>query len=43
MEDGARMLCAPYQPIRQPQSIADRQLEIEFLDPSAEAFSLTFD
>jgi thiol-disulfide isomerase/thioredoxin len=31
-----------YQLIRQPSPIADRQFEIEFLDPGAEAFSFTF-
>jgi thiol-disulfide isomerase/thioredoxin len=31
-----------YQLIRQPQPIADRQFEIEFLDPGVEAFSFTF-
>jgi thiol-disulfide isomerase/thioredoxin len=31
-----------YQLIRQPKPIADRQFEIEFLDPGAEAFSFTF-
>jgi len=31
-----------YQLIRQPSPIADRQLEIEFLDPGVEAFSFTF-
>jgi thiol-disulfide isomerase/thioredoxin len=31
-----------YQLIRQPMPIADRQFEIEFLDPSAEAFAFTF-
>jgi len=31
-----------YQLIRQPDVIADRQLEIEFLDPGVEAFSFTF-
>jgi thiol-disulfide isomerase/thioredoxin len=31
-----------YQLIRQPKPIADRQLEIEFLDPGVEAFSFTF-
>ena len=31
-----------YQLIRQPQPIDDRQFEIEFLDPGAEAFSFTF-
>jgi hypothetical protein len=43
MKDGVRLFCAPHQLIRQPQPIADRQLEIDFLDPSAEAFSFTFD
>jgi Thioredoxin like C-terminal domain len=28
--------------IRQPKPIADRQLEIEFLDPGVEAFTFTF-
>jgi thiol-disulfide isomerase/thioredoxin len=31
-----------YQLIRQPPPIADRQFEIEFLDPGAEAFAFTF-
>jgi thiol-disulfide isomerase/thioredoxin len=31
-----------YQLIRQPQPIADRQFEIEFLDPGAEACAVTF-
>ena len=31
-----------YQLIRQPQPIADRQFEIEFLDPGVEAYSFTF-
>ena len=31
-----------YQLIRQPQPIADRQLEIEFLDPGVEAYAFTF-
>jgi thiol-disulfide isomerase/thioredoxin len=31
-----------YQLIRQPGPIVDRQFEIEFLDPSVEAFSFTF-
>ncbi len=31
-----------YQLIRQPQPIADRQFEIEFLDSGAEAFAFTF-
>jgi len=31
-----------YQLIRQPSPIADRQFEIEFLDPGVEAFSFTF-
>ena len=31
-----------YQLIRQPRPIADRQFEIEFLDPSVEAFAFTF-
>jgi thiol-disulfide isomerase/thioredoxin len=31
-----------YQLIRQPKPIADRQVEIEFLDPGAEAFVFTF-
>jgi thiol-disulfide isomerase/thioredoxin len=31
-----------YQLIRQPKPIADRQFEIEFLDPDAEAFAFTF-
>jgi hypothetical protein len=31
-----------HQLIRQPQPIADRQFEIEFLDPAVEAFAFTF-
>jgi hypothetical protein len=31
-----------YQLIRQPKPIADRHLEIEFLDPGVEAFVFTF-
>ena len=31
-----------YQLIRQPQPLADRQFEVEFLDPGVEAFSFTF-
>jgi thiol-disulfide isomerase/thioredoxin len=31
-----------YQLIRQPKPIADRQFEIEFLDPAAEAYAFTF-
>jgi hypothetical protein len=31
-----------YQLIRQSRPIADRQFEIEFLDPGAEAFVFTF-
>jgi hypothetical protein len=31
-----------YQLIRQPQPIADRQLEIEFLDPGVAAYAFTF-
>jgi len=31
-----------YQLIRQPGPIADRQFEIEFLDPGVEAFAFTF-
>jgi hypothetical protein len=31
-----------YQLIRQPSPIADRQIEIEFLDPGAEVFVFTF-
>ena len=31
-----------YQLIRQPAPIVDRQVEIEFLDPGVEAFSVTF-
>jgi hypothetical protein len=31
-----------YQLIRQPQPIADRQFEIEFLDPGAAAYVFTF-
>jgi hypothetical protein len=31
-----------YQLIRQSKPIADRQLEIEFLDPGVEAYAFTF-
>jgi hypothetical protein len=31
-----------YQLIRQPKPVADRQFEIEFLDPGVEAFAFTF-
>jgi hypothetical protein len=31
-----------YQLIRQPEPVADRQFEIEFLDPGVEAFTFTF-
>ena len=31
-----------YQLIRQPKPIADRQFEIEFLDPGVQAFAFTF-
>ncbi|HEY0524058.1 MAG TPA: thioredoxin family protein [Stellaceae bacterium] len=31
-----------YQLIRQPEPVADRQFEIEFLDPDVEAFAFTF-
>ena len=31
-----------YQLIRQPQPIADREFEIEFLDAGVEAFAFTF-
>jgi thiol-disulfide isomerase/thioredoxin len=31
-----------YQLIRQPKTIADRQFEVEFLDPGVEAFAFTF-
>jgi hypothetical protein len=31
-----------YQLIRQPQSITDRQFEIEFLDAGVEAYAFTF-
>lgn len=31
-----------YQLIRQPEPIAERQFEIEFLDPGVQAFSFTF-
>jgi hypothetical protein len=31
-----------YQLIRQPAPIADRQFEIELLDPGVEAFAFTF-
>ena len=32
----------PYQLIRQPKSIADRQFEIEFLGSGVEVFAFTF-
>ena len=43
-EAGRGTLAEPrmYQLIRLPGSIADRQVEIEFLDPGAEAFCFTF-
>jgi len=43
-EQGNGTIAAPrlYQLIRQRSGIADRQFEIEFLDPGAEAFSFTF-
>jgi hypothetical protein len=31
-----------YQLIRQPKPIADREFQIEFLDPGVEAFAFTF-
>jgi hypothetical protein len=31
-----------YQLIRQPRPVADRQFEIEFLDPGVEVFAFTF-
>jgi hypothetical protein len=31
-----------YQLIRQPKPVAERQFEIEFLDPGVEAFAFTF-
>jgi hypothetical protein len=31
-----------YQLIRQPKPIAERQFEIEFLDPGVEAYAFTF-
>jgi hypothetical protein len=31
-----------YQLIRQPGPIADRQFEVQFLDPGVEAFAFTF-
>jgi hypothetical protein len=42
--EGAGRIVQPrlYQLIRQPDSIADRQFEIEFLDPGAEAYVFTF-
>jgi thiol-disulfide isomerase/thioredoxin len=41
---GSGMLAEPrlYQLIRQPKPIVDRTVEIEFLDPGAEAFCFTF-
>jgi thiol-disulfide isomerase/thioredoxin len=43
-EQGAGVLTEPrmYQLIRQSKPIADRQFEIEFLDPGIEAYSFTF-
>ena len=43
-DQGHGMVTEPrlYQLIRQPQSIMDRQFEIEFLDPGVEAFAFTF-
>ncbi len=43
-EAGRGTLAEPrmYQLIRQPGSIGDRQVEIELLDPGAEAFCFTF-
>jgi hypothetical protein len=43
-EEGKGTVAEPrlYQLIRQPKPIADRQFEIEFLDPGVEAFSVTF-
>ena len=42
--DGAGTITAPrmYQLIRQPQPIADRVIEIEFLDPGARVYDFTF-
>ena len=31
-----------YQPVRQGDPVADREFEIQFLDPSAEALAFTF-
>ena len=43
-DQGNGMVSEPrlYQLIRQPGSIADRQFEIEFLDPGVEALAFTF-
>src|SRR5438270_4694501 len=43
-DQGNGTLRAPrlYQLVRQSQPIGDRQFEIEFLDPGAEAFAFTF-
>ena len=43
-DQGNGTVTAPrlYQLIRQPQPIADRQFEIEFLDAGVEAFAFTF-
>jgi thiol-disulfide isomerase/thioredoxin len=43
-EQGNGMVAEPrmYQLIRQPEPVADRQFEIEFLDSGVEAFSFTF-
>jgi hypothetical protein len=36
-------ILSPYiQTIRQPDPIVDRQFEIEFIDPGAEAYDFTF-
>ncbi len=43
-EQGSGAVAEPrmYQLIRQPGSVADRQFEIQFLDPGVEAFVFTF-
>jgi hypothetical protein len=43
-DQGAGAVTQPrlYQLIRQPTPVAERQFEIEFLDPGVEAFAFTF-
>jgi len=40
--NGTAAEARPYQLIRQPKPIADRQIEIEFLDSGTERFAVTF-